>query len=583
MKNSVLSFLFVLVSIVSNAANWYVDDAVVSGVNDIYTSGSVIGTAGGTGTVTSPFLKLSTAIAAASSGDFIYIDAGTYTSDFALTFTATNLTIVGAGKTKTIFDRSAAINTTDYFMYIKASGAKLKNLCIQYYENNGSQIPGRSAAAITIGGTGTAISGIVIDNVALQNNGNNTGNPTISIQGKSSVTIQNGGDYCNLPGSTLSGGIEVFGTSINLIISNYVLSNNSKSSANGAGLYIEGDATTIVTVKNSIISNNNAKLGGGIAQLGGNVTVKDCVIDGNTLGTSSSYGAGYYISCGVAKLSRCVIKNNGGSSVKGGGVACRYISAGGFSSPKTISMTIDSCTFQNNSTSATGADVYAANGSSQVCNVTIRDCKFLTSQSSSKYNICCDGTSPAQSISTTYYGTTPSTVGTPVSSTITPILSTNTVYTSAPVVPSISGVCGSILLPIELTSFTADKQKDNSVNILWTTVTEKNNDYFIIKKSIDGIEWNEIARENGAGTSFSQNDYLINDNSEMAEIVYYQLSQVDFDGKRVTFDPVSVRFTNEVGQFYYVNMMGQMVDFKNCPSGIYLKVFDNGFTEKVFK
>ena len=107
--------------------------------------------------------------------------------------------------------------------------------------------------------------------------------------------------------------------------------------------------------------------------------------------------------------------------------------------------------------------------------------------------------------------------------------------------------------------------------------------YFIIKKSTDGIEWNEIARENGAGTSFSQNDYLINDNSEMAEIVYYQLSQVDFDGKRVTFDPVSVRFTNEVGQFYYVNMMGQMVDFKNCPSGIYLKVFDNGFTEKVFK
>ena len=398
MKNSVLSFLFVLVSIVSNAANWYVDDAVVSGVNDIYTSGSVIGTAGGTGTVTSPFLKLSTAIAAASSGDFIYIDAGTYTSDFALTFTATNLTIVGAGKTKTIFDRSAAINTTDYFMYIKASGAKLKNLCIQYYENNGSQIPGRSAAAITIGGTGTAISGIVIDNVALQNNGNNTGNPTISIQGKSSVTIQNGGDYCNLSGSTLSGGIEVFGTSINLIISNYVLSNNSKSSANGAGLYIEGDATTIVTVKNTIISNNNAKLGGGIAQVGGNVTVKDCVIDGNTLGTASSYGAGYYISCGVAKLSRCVIKNNGGSSARGGGVACRYTYAGVFFSPKTISMTIDSCTFQNNSTSATGADVYAANGSSQVCNVIVRDCKFLTSQSSSKYNICCDASSPAQSI-----------------------------------------------------------------------------------------------------------------------------------------------------------------------------------------
>jgi hypothetical protein len=582
MKNCLL-FLFVFsISAVSNAANWYVDDATVTDANDTYTSGVVIGTAGGTGTVGSPFLRLATAIAAASAGDFIYVDAGTYSTDFSLTFTITNLTIIGAGKTKTIFDRSAAINTTDYFMYIKASGATIKDLCIQYYDNNGTQTPGRSAAAITIGGTGSLITGILIDNVALQNNGNNTGNPAISVQSRATVVINNGGNYCNVSGSTSSGGIESYGTSINLTISNYVLSYNSKTTSNGSGLLINGDATNVVLIKNSTISNNNSTYGGGIAQYGGNLTMRDCIIDGNTVASATNkYGGGFYISCGVAKLSRCIIQNNGGTTVRGSGIACRYTGAGAFSSPGTISLTVDSCTFQNNSTSATGADIYAANGSGNACNVTVTDCRFFTAQAAGRYNICSDGTSPATTINTTYFGTAPSTVGATVSSSITPVLSVRTAYTAAPSVSAFSGSCGSILLPVELLSFTAEKQKNNSVNVNWSTLTEKNNDYFIIKKSIDGIEWNEIAREKGAGLSYSQLDYSIIDASEMAEVVYYELTQVDFDGKRVSFDPVAVQFKNESGSFYYVNMMGQIVDLKRCPTGIYLKVYENGETVKI--
>jgi hypothetical protein len=577
--------LFIFLTLLSisfcNAANWYVDDATVSDANDIYTSGAVVGTAGGAGTVGSPFLKLSTAIAAAASGDFIYVDAGTYTSDFALTFALTNLTITGAGKTKTIFDRSAAINTTDYFMRIVASGATVKDMCIQYYDNNGTQFAGRSAAAITIGGTGSTITGILIDNVALLNNGNNVGNPTISVQAKSTVVINSGGNYCNLSGSTSSGGIESYGTSINLTISNYVLSYNSKTTSNGSGLYINGDATNVVLIKNSTISNNNSTYGGGIAQEGGNLTVKDCIIDGNTTSTASYYGGGFYISCGVAKLSRCIFKNNGGTTVRGGAVSCRYVNQGAFSSPKTIALTIDSCTFQNNSTSATGADIYAANGSSQSCSVTVRDCKFLTAQTAGKYNICCDASSPATALTTTYFGTAPSKIGTPGTGSINPVLSSNTLYTAAPTVSSFSGTCGSIVLPVELISFKAEVQNNYSVNVNWSTLTEKNNDYFIIKKSLDGIEWNQIERVLGAGTSFNQTDYEINDHSEMAEIVYYELTQVDFDGKRVTFDPVAVQFKKDSGSFYYVNMMGQIVDLKNCPSGIYLKVYENGEVVKI--
>lgn len=147
-------------------------------------------------------------------------------------------------------------------------------------------------------------------------------------------------------------------------------------------------------------------------------------------------------------------------------------------------------------------------------------------------------------------------------------------------VPSLLNVI--VVLPIDLLSLNAVKKSNNSVDVLWSTLSERNNDYFIVKKSIDGIDWNEIARVNGAGNSLSKIAYFINDNSEMSEVVYYQLSQVDFDGNQVTFDPVSVRFSIEQGAFYYVNMMGQIVDFENVPAGVYLKVFENGETFKVF-
>ena len=87
------------------------------------------------------------------------------------------------------------------------------------------------------------------------------------------------------------------------------------------------------------------------------------------------------------------------------------------------------------------------------------------------------------------------------------------------------------LLPIELLSFTADCN-GKSVELAWTTASERNNDYFSLERSSDAINFKEIARIAGAGNSIEQLDYTYTDYSANGGETYYRLVQVDYDGTR---------------------------------------------------
>ena len=89
------------------------------------------------------------------------------------------------------------------------------------------------------------------------------------------------------------------------------------------------------------------------------------------------------------------------------------------------------------------------------------------------------------------------------------------------------------LLPIELVSFTASCN-GNSVNVEWATASEKNNDYFILEKSYDAVNFSEIARIEGAGSSIVETRYSYTDNENYGGEMYYRLQQVDYDGTRTT-------------------------------------------------
>ena len=87
----------------------------------------------------------------------------------------------------------------------------------------------------------------------------------------------------------------------------------------------------------------------------------------------------------------------------------------------------------------------------------------------------------------------------------------------------------STILPIELISFTANCNGKSSL-IEWTTATEKNNDFFVLERSNDAINFKEIARVAGAGNSIEPINYAYTDYGARGGDNYYRLVQVDYDG-----------------------------------------------------
>lgn len=99
-------------------------------------------------------------------------------------------------------------------------------------------------------------------------------------------------------------------------------------------------------------------------------------------------------------------------------------------------------------------------------------------------------------------------------------------------------------LPVSLLDFKSYCDND-IVRLQWQTASEINNDYFIVEKSHDGFTYSEMARVSGNGNSNSLNNYEIIDVNDNSEIIYYRLSQVDFDGKTTTFNPISSHCGNK--------------------------------------
>ena len=86
-----------------------------------------------------------------------------------------------------------------------------------------------------------------------------------------------------------------------------------------------------------------------------------------------------------------------------------------------------------------------------------------------------------------------------------------------------------VVLPVELVSFTG--QEANTHNLLqWQTMSETDNDYFIVDRSVNGGAWDSIATIDGAGSSTQILDYEYQDYDIHDGISYYRLRQRDFNG-----------------------------------------------------
>lgn len=166
-------------------------------------------------------------------------------------------------------------------------------------------------------------------------------------------------------------------------------------------------------------------------------------------------------------------------------------------------------------------------------------------------------------------------------------------------------------LPVEIASFTG-RQNGNAVVLEWTTMSEKENDFFEIERSIDGINFATIGFVQGAGNSTEKKAYSFADNAPEQGIAYYRLSQVDYDGTRSYADKVisiayvtgNIRFAvvpNPTSGMFKVNITGviggsaklitqsgktvkiidihnsvESINISDLPSGIYILQYQTG-------
>ena len=412
------------------ATIYYVNDNSLTG--DVF--GMAVGKDGNSGTsASSPFRTLKKALTLAVAGDIIYIDKGDYSGkvnyssysdangggEFGLSITVDNLTIIGAGMNKTVFTSN---NNKGTFLTVLANNFQISNLTITSY---GYGTGGGSVGqAVTIGNATTTYNGIVFTDVQLDRNGGSTGESAVYIKAKTSSIFTGGGASCNTDTKNYSGAFTVDGKNINLQILNYIMAYNAGDcfggTAGGAMRIKNGDATQIVTLRNTLFSKNQACADFHAMDMyitTGNINVYDCIFENSSsrLLSSGTFvgGSVSIIGSPVVKFSRSIFRNHTSSGNMQG---CAIGNNGG-------TVTIDSCSFTGNSASSAN-DVHNTSGTINASYCTWSE----IGQSGGTFTIVNSGNP------TVFEGS------------VTKTNTTTSIYTPNPFVSVYSGTCGSVII-----------------------------------------------------------------------------------------------------------------------------------------
>ena len=130
---------------------------------------------------------------------------------------------------------------------------------------------------------------------------------------------------------------------------------------------------------------------------------------------------------------------------------------------------------------------------------------------------------------------------------------------------------GNNALPVELINFSAEK-KSNQVDLLWSTASEINNDYFTVERSVDGKNFETIGTADGTGNNNAVLNYNFTDSKPVNGESYYRLKQSDFDGK----------FTySKIVQVIFIGTQSGMQVYQNADNNIQVNLFSVSANEQV--
>lgn len=88
--------------------------------------------------------------------------------------------------------------------------------------------------------------------------------------------------------------------------------------------------------------------------------------------------------------------------------------------------------------------------------------------------------------------------------------------------------CG-VFLPVDYMEFTAIPSSSGTL-LEWRTLSEQNNDYFIVQRKTGNGDFEDMVQIDGSGTSYQPITYQWLDPDRSFDTAYYRIRQVDFNG-----------------------------------------------------
>jgi hypothetical protein len=138
--------------------------------------------------------------------------------------------------------------------------------------------------------------------------------------------------------------------------------------------------------------------------------------------------------------------------------------------------------------------------------------------------------------------------------------------------------CNGVSLPVEFMGM--DGYTNGSFNIIeWQTASEYNSSHFIVERSVDGKHYSYVSTVPSVGNTVSMSSYRAIDTSPSGSVVYYRLTQYDFDGLSEVLGFVvidgSPRFVISI-----IDVMGRTSDMSG--NGLRFIYYSNGTVSSVW-
>ncbi len=124
--------------------------------------------------------------------------------------------------------------------------------------------------------------------------------------------------------------------------------------------------------------------------------------------------------------------------------------------------------------------------------------------------------------------------------------------------------------------FDAKLNSKKTVDLTWQTLSERDNDYFTVDKSVDGITWNYLGTVDGSGTTVIPQAYYLEDLNPFYGVNYYRLKQTDFNGQYNFADIKTVELKQDNLYFSYPNPANNSVNiYGENISNLNIEIYDN--------